>query len=369
MTFLEAAARVLADAGKPLHSQEICQRAMSAGLLATNGATPEVTMSSRLYTVTKQEGSPFERSGKGMFTLSRKKRIGVDALVAETNARTRVQLHELLAQVPPKRFEALVMDLLLEMGFEESTLEVTPYAKDGGIDVIGTYSAAGLAPVNAAVQVKRWKHNIQAPTVTQLRGSLQVHQFGIIITTSDFSKGARQEAEAPGKTRISLVNGEKLVSLLIKFHIGVVDQPLVVTQLDAEWWGDLIEQTTAAAADCVDEDEPAAVPVKGSSNKPSTVIILGKTVPATTWKAALLAVAEEMARRHPDEFAAVAPMVRGRTRQHLKPTPEGMIAPVAIGNTGFWLETNQSARSVRQVGELIVAAFGHSSSDLQFVVE
>ncbi|HMN29844.1 MAG TPA: restriction endonuclease, partial [Caldilineaceae bacterium] len=112
-------------------------------------------------------------------------------------------------------------ELLLQMGFDEQTVQVTPYHKDGGIDVVGIYRAAGLTEVNVAVQVKRWKHNVQAPTVTQLRGSLQVHQQGIILTISDFSAGARQEATAANKTRIGLINGAGLLDLLIKHRVGV----------------------------------------------------------------------------------------------------------------------------------------------------
>ena len=41
---------------------------------------------------------------------------------------------------------------------------------------------------------KRWKANVQAPTVQQVRGALGAHDQGLIITTSDFSAGARAEA-------------------------------------------------------------------------------------------------------------------------------------------------------------------------------
>jgi restriction system protein len=35
---------------------------------------------------------------------------------------------------------------------------------------------------------------VQAPVVQQVRGSLGAHEQGLIITTSDFSTGARSEA-------------------------------------------------------------------------------------------------------------------------------------------------------------------------------
>ena len=72
-----------------------------------------------------------------------------------------------------------------------------------------------------AVQVKRWKNNVQAPIVQQVRGSLGTHDQGLIITTSDFSAGARAEAERPNAVPVALMNGEQLVRLLIEHEIGV----------------------------------------------------------------------------------------------------------------------------------------------------
>jgi restriction system protein len=107
--------------------------------------------------------------------------------VSDINTDTRKQLRKMVMNMPPDRFEALIRELLIRMGFDESTVQITPYRNDGGVDVVGIYRAAGLTEVSAAVQVKRWKKNVNVEVVTQLRGSLQVHQQGIIITTSDFT--------------------------------------------------------------------------------------------------------------------------------------------------------------------------------------
>jgi restriction system protein len=72
-----------------------------------------------------------------------------------------------------------------------------------------------------AVQVKRWRNNVQAPTVQQVRGSLGTHEQGLIIALSDFSKGAREEAERADATPVALMNGEQLVKLLVENDIGV----------------------------------------------------------------------------------------------------------------------------------------------------
>ncbi len=59
-----------------------------------------------------------------------------------------------------------------------------------------------------AVQVKRWKANIHAPTVQQVRGSLGTHEQGLIISTGDFSSGAREEAQRANAVPVALMNGK-----------------------------------------------------------------------------------------------------------------------------------------------------------------
>lgn len=100
-------------------------------------------------------------------------------------------------------------------------MEVTKYGGDGGIDVRGTLQISNVIRVNLAVQVKRWKSNIQRPIVQMVKGSLGAHEQGLIITTSDFSKGAREEAERPDNTPIALMNGKQFVNLLMENEIGV----------------------------------------------------------------------------------------------------------------------------------------------------
>jgi len=248
MTFLEAAYEILKRADQPLHYNEIAVRALSAGLIDTRGQTPEATMGSRLYVDTKRSGSRFRRAGRGVFALAEPQIGSIAQQINSLNRRTRSELRRRLRQMPPDRFEALIGELLIALGFNEATVEVTRHSGDGGIDVRGVLRAGGITDVNAAVQVKRWRRNIQARTVRDLRGSLTVHEQGIIITTSDFSSGARKEAEEVGKTRISLVNCEELLDLFIRHGIGVTQEQHTLLSLDEEWWGELAGETTVPVA-------------------------------------------------------------------------------------------------------------------------
>jgi len=109
--------------------------------------------------------------------------------------------------------------LLDVLGFEEVT--VTSYSKDGGIDVRGTLVVGAVIRTGMAVQAEKWSHNVQAPVVQQVRGSLGTQEQGLIITTSDLGQGGYTEAQRAAAIPAALMNGEQLVDLLIENEIGI----------------------------------------------------------------------------------------------------------------------------------------------------
>ncbi|MFP4346254.1 MAG: restriction endonuclease, partial [Anaerolineales bacterium] len=129
-------------------------------------------------------------------------------------------------------FEALIAQLLVALGFEE--VNVTRHSRDGGIDVRGTLVVGDVIKTQMAVQVKRWKNNVRSPIVQQVRGSLGTHEQGLIITTSDFSNGARTEAERPDAIPVGLMDGKQLVNQLIENDIGIVRTSYDLIELEEE---------------------------------------------------------------------------------------------------------------------------------------
>jgi hypothetical protein len=71
MTFIEAAAEVLRQAGKALHYKEITELAIAGNLLSHVGKTPEVTMSHRLTAAVKKDDKdvPIVKVKPGVFAL------------------------------------------------------------------------------------------------------------------------------------------------------------------------------------------------------------------------------------------------------------------------------------------------------------
>ncbi len=226
LSFTDAAEQVLTRFGKSLamHYRDITAKALELGLVATQGKTPEATMYSQILLENarreKRGESPrFFRHGKGFIGLTQRTRPGLAEQIGAHNAAVRKRLHARLRELPPEEFETLVGTLLGALGFAD--VLVTARSGDGGIDVRGTLVVGDVIRTRMAVQVKRWKHNVQAPIIQQVRGSLGAHDQGLIITTSDFSKGAREEAAQTDKTPVALMNGEQFVALLVEHNILV----------------------------------------------------------------------------------------------------------------------------------------------------
>ncbi|MBP6786431.1 MAG: restriction endonuclease [Candidatus Promineofilum sp.] len=275
MDFLSAAQKILELEGNPLHFRVITRRAVEQKMIVPTGTTPEATMGSRLYVDTKKEESRFERIGKGYFGLKRRsQQDDIGKRVEQINESTKQTLRKRLYDMAADRFEALIGELLIAVGFNETSVQVTSYSNDGGIDVRGILNAGNVTAVNAAVQVKRWKKNVQTNVVRELRGSLTTHEQGIIITTSDYSSGARAEANAIGKAPISLVNGVELIELLVKHSIGVNKEPHTVVILDEEWWNEANPEVALAI------DMPVQVQIANNDANPNELLTFPLTVRA-----------------------------------------------------------------------------------------
>jgi restriction system protein len=209
---------------QPMHYRDITEKALEQDWLATEGKTPEASMYAQILTeirrYQKSGRQPrFVQHGKGYVSLSRWMGQGLGFEIEQHNRKVRQVLRKRLLEMKWQEFEELIARLLAEMGFED--VEMSGRRSDGGIDVRGTLVVGDVIRTRMAVQVKRWNRNIQAPVVQQVRGSLGTQEQGLIVTTSDFGTGARQEATRSSAIPIALMNGEQLVAILVEHCIGV----------------------------------------------------------------------------------------------------------------------------------------------------
>lgn len=232
LSFKEAAIKILKAADEPLSAKEIIKIALEEELIETASATPDATMAAQLYT----DKEKFKKVGRGLFALVKQTESAKSPLLAIQNQNNLVKykLIEKLQEMDPFQFEYLVAELLRKIGYEN--VDVTRRTGDKGIDVTGNLTVGGLTNVKTVIQVKRYKtgNNISGKYITQLRGSAEVDQRGLIITTSDFTKDAIDESKATNKMPVALVNGEKLIELLFKYKVGVKEETVSVFSIDSE---------------------------------------------------------------------------------------------------------------------------------------
>lgn len=147
-------------------------------------------------------------------------------------AEARDQLVLYLSKMNPFKFEALVKLLLEEMGYDD--VQTTSPTNDKGVDVVANIEL-GISSVREVIQVKRHKANINRTVLDQLRGSL--HRFnavrGTVITTGRFSKGTQEAAFERGAAPITLIDGDKLLDLLLEHQIGVTKKAVDYFEFDA----------------------------------------------------------------------------------------------------------------------------------------
>lgn len=239
MSFLDAAEHVLRGMkdGECLHYRDLTTRAIEDGLLRTAGKTPEAIMTAQIGIDIRRrdargETQRFVREGRGMVGLAKELPIGIAEQIHQHNVEARRELLKRAKEVTPDAFERLVEELLGAMGFED--VEKTQVGNDGGIDVRGTLVVGDVVRIRMAVQAKRWTGTVSAPTVQQLRGSLGVHEQGLVITTSKFSAKARQEAERSDASPVALMDGEQLAVLLAEHELGARRRQHVLFTVESE---------------------------------------------------------------------------------------------------------------------------------------
>lgn len=161
----------------------------------------------------------------------------IETALLQIHGSVTIDLLERIRQVAPDRFEAIVLDLLHAMGYGTSRADLQRVGKSGdeGIDGIISLDRLGLHKVY--VQAKRWQGPVGSPEIQGFMGALRLQgaDRGVFITSSDFSKPAR---EAAGKAMgaIVLVDGQRLAGLMIEHGVGVSHRELRVPKVDGDYF-------------------------------------------------------------------------------------------------------------------------------------
>ena len=154
---------------------------------------------------------------------------------------TQKQLIEAILNNPPAFFEELVVRLLLKLGYgySQDSGMVVGKSHDGGIDGIINEDALGLDKIY--VQAKRYasSQSIGRPELQAFAGAMMAGgvKKGVFITTSTFTKSARDFSIQQTEKNISLIDGDTLTALMIQNEVGVRSvQSYAVYEIDSNFF-------------------------------------------------------------------------------------------------------------------------------------
>ncbi len=74
-------------------------------------------------------------------------------------------------------------------------------------------SVSDIVDVHFSIQALNWHRDIHGGDVQLLRSGMRIGDHGLMITTSDFQRGALEEANREGAIPIATVNGARLAEL------------------------------------------------------------------------------------------------------------------------------------------------------------
>lgn len=145
-----------------------------------------------------------------------------------------------LRSQPPEFLEQAVLDVLVAMGYGGTRGRPVRLGRtnDGGVDGVIEQDPLGLE--NIYVQAKRYAdgNTVGRPELQGFVGALHGlgADRGVFITTSRFSSGAEEYAESI-PSRVVLIDGPRLVDLMIRYGVGVqTRQTYHVVEVDEDYF-------------------------------------------------------------------------------------------------------------------------------------
>ncbi len=144
-------------------------------------------------------------------------------------------------EMSPAKFEQLVLDLLLAMGYggmNKDLAIVTPISHDNGVDGIIPEDALGLDKIY--IQAKRYKEGspVAKPEIQQFIGALSEQKAtkGVFVSTSSFTQGAKESVNK-ASSKIVLIDGVALAKYMIEFNVGVsIKKNFQIKRIDSDYF-------------------------------------------------------------------------------------------------------------------------------------
>lgn len=145
-----------------------------------------------------------------------------------------VKLLDMVKQFTPKKFEGFSRKLLSKMGIAFDNEKGIMMSNDHGIDGYGIFESDEFRTNKVVIQCKRYTEgHIGEPEIDKFRGVISKFSadYGIFVTTTHFSENAKKAANQANPT-ITLIDGQRLINLIVKYGLGVSEIPVPYYSLD-----------------------------------------------------------------------------------------------------------------------------------------
>lgn len=189
-----------------------------------------------------KEAKKFQKWGKIVFKNVLNKGIHIDE--KRMNNKLQENLLNRVHKLDSNLFESLALDIIIKT--TDNRYKVYEKIKtgktgDGGIDgVVYAYKFDDDLGLDDRIlmQAKNWNGGVGIDPIQRFKGSLNdvLADKGVFITSGYFTKSAIKFAKK-GKIRISLINGIKLVNIMIKNKLGILSKEYKI--IDEEYFNDL----------------------------------------------------------------------------------------------------------------------------------
>ena len=253
MTIVEAVIKVLIGSNRPMTSKEVYDEIIEQQLYVFGAKDPIHVVDQQirrscvgLEFPTSTKVKRFEivghKNNKPLYFITRKSKINTnnensykpelselspDEKISEAYKSHLLllsqQLHDSIMNNDPAFFEKLVVELLLKMGYgyDEKSGIVTGKSHDGGIDGIINEDKLGLDLIY--IQAKRYasSNTVGRREIQAFIGAMENVQKGVFITTSKFTREAKDFVNKQQQKNIKLIDGDLLTELLIKHKVGI----------------------------------------------------------------------------------------------------------------------------------------------------
>lgn len=182
---------------------------------------------------------PLNTKTKGVAELLPEEKIGL--ALQEHLVSIKQQVLDCVLNNSPDFFEHLVLDLLIKMGYGygKQAGVVTGRPHDGGIDGIISEDKLGLDLIY--IQAKRYtsssSNKVTSKDLQAFVGAMKHIQKGVYITTSEYTRDAKEFIKEQQQKNIKLIDGELLAELLVKYEVGVaLAQSISIYKLDTDYF-------------------------------------------------------------------------------------------------------------------------------------